>query len=1037
MTTWTVKPSGGDYTTLASALSNASTVASDIIEISGDWTSTTDTSAATVADDTITIQTKAGDQARHVGFDNGGSNYELAVSAAHALTVNNTGCVIDGLIIKQDGTGASDEGIRYGATTDNSTFTVKNTIIWADTADTDQDGWYKSTGSGEDTTSNFEQVYVFGFDRCGIYGESNSAGSHTFNINSCGFWNNGQGAAGGDTEHGGINIRNRIVSTTVTANVHNTWSLGNTTSTANDYNEEADDGTLTWNISHCIDSDNSIATVRDTGTNNLASRTLRDVTVSGAEVLVQDITTAPYDLRLLPDAANNDAQGVHTTASVHGLTIPSTDITGGNTRVGTFCIGPIKVVQLNNFTGFETQGLEEFLSSSGTPTWVAGRSGGAAIRFNGSANIDVGWFHNFTSGVNGGDGHVLGFALKADDKDPSNASAQIVSFSDSTGIFLALAILQTSSNIEIRDATGSVIRTITDPLTTSFKYFELYFEHSATGTVELFIDGVSQGEDINQDLTDGGTLTGSFRLTAGTGLDFMYDDVYLISGATVASDRFGDFAVKTYQNTAEDATDQGDALADGTWALVSETPGNEGTSNDAGYVDTGNLTGSTITDEGTRKGPNTDTDVTGAIKGAKYISNLKRTTGADRAQTILYGNSGDGVVATADLDLAVSYVIHEVLSQSGLIVPLASESFQMGFSKSATAGQDVFCGDQWCMLGYVPAGVTDTPMVAAAGAYTLTGVAANTLWGHVLPTVKGSYALTGVAALTAKDTPMTAVQGAYALTGIAALFPRTHVMVGAQGAYTYTGVAAGTLWDHLIAAVAGGYNLTGVAAITSRAVTIVADQGTYTLTGIAADTFWGHLIGAVSGAYALTGVAADTRKGSTMVAAQGAYNLTGVAANTLWAHVISAAQGAYVLTGNAAVTAEGFRLVAVTGAYVLTGVAADFLRTHVVVADQGTYALTGNDAVLTRTYIAVADQGSYTLTGNASNLLWKHIITAVAGAYALTGNPAVTIFTPVGATTMVADQGAYTYTGFAAVTLFSGLAAGTYLIPIGRRRRRS
>ena len=61
-----------------------------------------------------------------------------------------------------------------------------------------------------------------------------------------------------------------------------------------------------------------------------------------------------------------------------------------------------------------------------------------------------------------------------------------------------------------------------------------------------------------------------------------------------------------YQNTVEDATDQGDALANGTWALVSETPLNEGTSNDAQYVDTGNLTGSTICDEGTRAGPSGD-----------------------------------------------------------------------------------------------------------------------------------------------------------------------------------------------------------------------------------------------------------------------------------------------------------------------------------------------------------------------------------------------------------------------------------------------
>ncbi len=297
----TVKPSGGDFTTRASALSDA----------------------ATRAGHTITII--ASGDARHAGLDNEGSNYELAVSAAHCIVVNNTGCVIDGIIVKQDGTGSSDEGIRFA---DNSTLTVKNTIIWADTQDTNQDG-FRSNETG-DITVNFEQVYIYGFSRGGYNGNHAAPPNdptRTHNLNSCGFWNNGHEDS---TSAGGVNIHSNHSSATITANLFNCWSLGNDGhASAEDYSEKlVSSGTVTWNISHCIDSDNSIVAVLDAGGTNLASRTLRDATAGGNEVLVQDITTAPYDLTLIDDATNNDAQDVHTVDTVHGLTIPSTDIAG-------------------------------------------------------------------------------------------------------------------------------------------------------------------------------------------------------------------------------------------------------------------------------------------------------------------------------------------------------------------------------------------------------------------------------------------------------------------------------------------------------------------------------------------------------------------------------------------------------------------------------------------------------------------------------------------------------------------------------------
>ena len=80
-----------NFTVLATALSDGDTDAGDTIEISGDWTSTTDETPAEVEDNNITIRGKAGDEARHAGVDNAGSNYELAIDGdvpAHCIIVS-------------------------------------------------------------------------------------------------------------------------------------------------------------------------------------------------------------------------------------------------------------------------------------------------------------------------------------------------------------------------------------------------------------------------------------------------------------------------------------------------------------------------------------------------------------------------------------------------------------------------------------------------------------------------------------------------------------------------------------------------------------------------------------------------------------------------------------------------------------------------------------------------------------------------------------------------------------------------------------
>ncbi len=335
----TVAPSGEDYTTLDEALDNV-TVDPTTVTISGDWTSATDTVNCTVADDNVTITTTG--TARHAGFDNAGTNYELdcSTNGDHCIQVDNTGCIIDGLIIQQGATGGSEECVRLTAA--GGTITVKNSILWADSQESQQDGIYFGN---IDCTINVEQCYLIGFSRVGIHSQNYSGNAdHTVNVNSCGVWNCGYEDGGGiaTESSGGTKI----------FNIHNTWSIGND----NDPGTDAEDyhqisGSGTWNVSHSIDGDNSLATVDSGGTDNLASAAINESTGGGDEIIVVDITSAPFDLTLVIDETNNDAQTRHRTLTIENLTIPTVDI-AGTTRVSggspaqgdDYDVGPFEIV---------------------------------------------------------------------------------------------------------------------------------------------------------------------------------------------------------------------------------------------------------------------------------------------------------------------------------------------------------------------------------------------------------------------------------------------------------------------------------------------------------------------------------------------------------------------------------------------------------------------------------------------------------------------------------------------------------------------
>ena len=89
MATYTIQQSGGDFSSLSSALGDAGTAAGDVFNPSGTWT-VADTAAATCADNNITVSA-VGDSRVDKTALGGGSHYRLSVDpgTGSCIGINN------------------------------------------------------------------------------------------------------------------------------------------------------------------------------------------------------------------------------------------------------------------------------------------------------------------------------------------------------------------------------------------------------------------------------------------------------------------------------------------------------------------------------------------------------------------------------------------------------------------------------------------------------------------------------------------------------------------------------------------------------------------------------------------------------------------------------------------------------------------------------------------------------------------------------------------------------------------------------------
>jgi len=336
--------SGDNWDSLSGAVGAAS--AGEKITISGSWTAP-DTTPVVVNKDDITITILS--NAVHSGFNNDADNhYRLEVSDGnHCIEVTNTGCTIQGLVIKQASTTTSAEGIRNST---DGLLTVKHCIIWSDTATSQQDGIYNATDSAFIIV---ESTIIYGFSRGGITDQSLNT---IWAINGCTIYSLAAEIGGGCV----VNQNNPS-----TFRIFNTIMLRDTGLSGTFCCSDFSGGT--WDIHDSIADDSSILTRDGAAVGALQFRVATDNTSPGVGswVMFNDITSiASYDLHL-QDHAENDAVEAHSNIGGADLFVFTSDI-DVQTRISPYSIGADQLVTTNTITLVADSGTLVFGGDSAT-----------------------------------------------------------------------------------------------------------------------------------------------------------------------------------------------------------------------------------------------------------------------------------------------------------------------------------------------------------------------------------------------------------------------------------------------------------------------------------------------------------------------------------------------------------------------------------------------------------------------------------------------------------------------------------------------
>ncbi len=358
---------------------------------------------------------------------------------------------------------------------------------------------------------------------------------------------------------------------------------------------------------------------------------------------------------------------------------------------------------LNNFVGYETNGLEEALGTTGSPTLTTSplRTGDWSLELNvASERYDI---DAFESVADAGDYQMIGVAVYVD-RD-SGTIQRFLFAMEGTALVWELGVNNVGT-MQLWDAEGVSIDTQSSAMTQgAWNYVEVLWQHQASGQIIVYVDGVQKMNLTARDLTDGGTFD-TYRLQ-GTTTKFVFDDFYCMSGASGVGDFLGGVEVLRYQNRTNSATpDAGNALGVGVWQDVGETP-LDVEATEVGYTDGGAVEGTIYTDDTAsgnhgRHGPHGDSDIDGDanMKGAKWLHRLKRGTGPGTAHHTTHGNDVD-TLESHSVTLTTGYASFFAISEALDHVPSSAEHFANGFGK-ASGGREIYCAEIWAFALHYP-----------------------------------------------------------------------------------------------------------------------------------------------------------------------------------------------------------------------------------------------------------------------------------------------------------------------------------------------
>lgn len=159
------------------------------------------------------------------------------------------------------------------------------------------------------------------------------------------------------------------------------------------------------------------------------------------------------------------------------------------------------------------------------------------------------------------------------------ATDVLVRFLDDAGDEVANLTHVATGELRLVDAAGTtVVTTSSTPFAADgvFYFVEVRWQHSASGALDVHVDGVSEINETGVDLTDGGGIGADaavYRLVGSSANQPVFDDLYMYSGGTGTGDFLGDASVFRYQANTNSATpDAGNDLDQGVWQDLGETP---------------------------------------------------------------------------------------------------------------------------------------------------------------------------------------------------------------------------------------------------------------------------------------------------------------------------------------------------------------------------------------------------------------------------------------------------------------------------------